>query len=90
LSGSGGEPRQIALDDDRLGDGVHHVEDHGGSLRRWTNGEFVLDPRLWEGLSGQIALHVSYDHMTVRGWIAAPAPAKTVDAVERPKLYTVS
>jgi hypothetical protein len=90
LSGSGGEPRRISLDDDRLGDGVHHVEDHGGSLRRWTNGEFVLDPRLWEGLSGQIALHVSYDHMTVRGWIAAPAPAKTVDVVERPKLYTVS
>ena len=24
------------------------------------------------GLSGQIALHVAYDHMTVRGWIAAP------------------
>jgi hypothetical protein len=90
LSGSGGEPRRISLDDDRLGDGVHHVEDHGGSLRRWTNGEFALDPRLWEGLSGQIALHVSYDHMTVRGWIAAPAPAKTVDAVDRRKLYTVS
>jgi hypothetical protein len=90
LSGSGGEPRRIALDDDRLGGGLHHVEDHAGSLRRWTNGEFVLDPRLWEGLSGQIALHVAYDHITVRGWIAASAPAKTVDAVDRPKLYTVS
>jgi hypothetical protein len=90
LSGTGGEPRRISLDDDRLGEGVHHVESHGGSLRRWTNGEFVLDPRLWEGLSGQIALHVLYDHTTLRGWIAAPARAKTVDAVDRPKLYAVS
>jgi hypothetical protein len=90
LSGSGGEPRRISLDDGRLGEGVHHIEDHGGSLRRWTNGEFVLDPRLWEGLSGQIALHVLYDHMTVRGWIAAPALAKTVDAIDRPKLYSVT
>ena len=88
LSGSGGEPRRIFLDDQRLSDGVHDVED--GGLRRWTNGEFVLDPRLWEGLSGQIALHVLYDHTTVRGWIAAPAPAKTFDAVERPRLYAVS
>jgi hypothetical protein len=90
LSGSGGEPRRISLGDDRLGDGVHQVEDHGGSLRRWTNGEFALDPRLWEGLSGQIALHVLYDHTTLRGWIAPPAPAKTFDAGERPKLYAVS
>ena len=88
LSGSGGEPRRISLDDQRLSDGVHDVED--GGLRRWTNGEFVLDPRLWEGLSGQIALHVLYDHTTVRGWIAAPAPAKTFDAVDRPRLYAVS
>ena len=90
LSGSGGEPRRIFLDDDRLAAGVHHVENHGGALRRWTNGEFVLDPRLWEGLSGQIALHIVYDHTTVRGWIAAPAPAKTFDAVDRPKLYAVN
>ena len=88
LSGSGGEPRRISLHDDRLADGVHHVENHGGNLRRWTNGEFVLDPRLWEGLSGQIALHVAYDHMTVRGWIAASAPPRKVEA--SPKLYAVS
>jgi hypothetical protein len=90
LSGSGGEPCRIALDDDRLRDGLHHVEDRGGGLARWTNGEFGLDPRLWAGLSGQIALHIAYDHMTVRGWIGAPPAAKTVDAVDRPKLYTVS
>lgn len=89
LSGSGGEPRRISLDDDRLVDGLHHVEDHGGGLRRWTNGEFVLDPRLWEGLSGQIALDVHYDRTTLRGWIAAPARAKTFVAVDRPKLYAV-
>ena len=89
LSGSGGEPRRIPLDDDRLDQGVHHVEVHGGSLRRWTDGEFVLDPRLWEGLSGWIALHVVYDPTTIRGWTAAPAPAKTVDFVDRPKLYAV-
>jgi hypothetical protein len=90
LSGSGGEPRRISLDDDRLVDGVHHIENHGGALRRWTTGEFVLDPRLWEGLSGQIALHVLYDHTTVRGWITPPARAKTFDVVDRPKLYAVN
>jgi hypothetical protein len=90
LSGCSGEPRRISLDDDRLADGIHHVEDRGGGLARWTNGEFVLDPRLWEGLSGQIALHVAYDHMTVRSWIAAPPAAKPVEAVDGPKLYTVS
>ena len=89
VSGSGGEPRRISLDDFRLGDGVHGVEDHGGSLRRWTSGALVLDPRLWEGLSGQIALHVLYDHTTVRGWTPAPARAKTFDALDRPKLYAV-
>jgi hypothetical protein len=90
FSGSNGEPRRITLDDDRLHDGVHRVEDHGdGALRRWTYGELALDPRLWQGLSGQIALHVLYDHTTLRGWIAPPARAKAFEAVDRPRLYAV-
>jgi Hint domain len=88
LSGShGGEPRCIALDDKRLSEGVHGVENHGGALRRWTKGEAILDPQFWEGLSGQVALLVTYDHTTVRGW-TAPAPESAV-AEPKPKLYAV-
>jgi len=32
----------------------------------------VLDPQLWEGLSGHVALLMTYDSTTVRGWIAPP------------------
>ncbi len=90
FSGSdGGEVRRIGVDDDRLRDGVYHVEDHSGHLRRWTNGSLVLDPQLWEGLSGQVKLVATYDHTTVRGWTAPANLANRVSAVDRPKLYAV-
>jgi hypothetical protein len=92
ISGShGGESRRIALDDKRLRDGFHGLENHGGAQRRWTTGEAILDPRFWEGLSGQIALLVTYDHRMVRGW-TAPAPESAVveaEAKSKPRLYAI-
>jgi hypothetical protein len=92
FSGSyGGEPRRVAIDDKRLFDGVHGVESHGGELRRWTTGEAILDPNLWEGLSGQIALLVTYNQRTVRAWIP-PARESAVDQTEanaKPRLYAI-
>ncbi len=89
FSGSlGDETRQISLDDERIRDGVYQLEDHGGGLRRWTNGNFVLDPLLWNGLSGEVSLMVTYDVTTLRGWIA-PAAVQKSEAVDRPKLRAV-
>ena len=81
--------RELSLEDERLRDGVHQLENHGGGLRRWTNGELVLDSRLWDGLSGQVALRVTYDPTTVRGW-TAPASAPKAAPVARPKLRAVA
>ncbi len=72
--------RKVSLGDERLRDGVHQLENHDGNLRRWTNGELILDPQFWDGLSGQVALRVTYDITTVRGWTAP---------VSRPKLRAV-
>ena len=80
--------RELSLDDERLRDGVHQLENHAGELRRWTNGELVLDPQLWDGLSGQVALRVTYDPTTIRGW-TAPAGAARKTPAYRPKLRAV-
>jgi hypothetical protein len=90
FSGShGGEPRRIALNDKQLCDGVHEVENHGGALRRWTTGEAILDPQLWEGLSGPVALLVTYEHDTVRGWIAPERESAVAGAEAKPRLYAI-
>jgi hypothetical protein len=82
--------RQISLGDARLRDGLHQLEIHGGNLRRrWTNGELVLDPQFWDGLSGQVALRVTYDTTTIRGW-TAPATARKTAPIGRPTLRVVS
>ncbi len=86
--GPGGEARQISLGDERLRDGVHQLEDHGGGPRRWTDGNLALDPRLWDGLSGVITVRVTYDTTTIRGW-TAPAGISQKTASYRPKLHVV-
>ena len=81
--------RKVLLDDERLRDGIHQLEDHGGNLRRWTNGELVLDPQFWDGLSGAVTLRVIYDAITIRGWVA-PMKAQTEfpsDKSARPQLH---
>ena len=79
--------RQISLADERLRDGVYQPENHGRGPRRWTDGDLVLDPRLWEGRTGRVLLTVNYDATTIRGWTAPPAPPRKVES--RPKLYAV-
>jgi hypothetical protein len=90
FSGSlGGDARRISLDDRRLCDGFHPVENHAGAIRRWTKGEAILDPQLWGGLSGQIALLVTYDDKVTRGWIAPPQAPRMSEPADRPKLYAI-
>jgi Hint domain len=79
--------RQISLGDARLRDGLHQLENHGGALRRWTDGDLVLDPQLWEGQTGSVSLAVNYDVITTRGWTAPPTPKRQVPS--RPKVYAV-
>jgi hypothetical protein len=83
----GGEPRRVRLDDERLRDGFYAVEMHGSAFRRWTTGEAILAPELWEGLSGQIALLITYDRSTIRGWTAPARKAASAEAM--PKLYAI-
>jgi hypothetical protein len=85
----GGEPRRVRLDDERLRDGFYGVEANGSELWRWTTGEAILDSRLWEGLSGQIALLVAYDHHTVRGWTAPERESSVAGAEAKPRLYAI-
>jgi Hint domain len=80
--------RKVSLGDERLRDGVHELEDHDGKARRWTNGELVLDPQLWEGQPGLVSLVVNYDVTTVRGW-TAPATERKTAPVGPPKLRAV-
>jgi hypothetical protein len=85
-----GSLRANPADDERLRDGLHPVEDHGGGARRrWTKGEAVLDPELWSGLSGQIALLVAYDDSVTRGWTAPAQSQLQSEPLERPKLYAI-
>ena len=90
FSGSlGGEPRRVSVDDGRLRDGFLPVENHGGAIRRWTKGEASLEPQLWAGLSGQIALLVTYDDKVTRGWIAPAQSQPNSEPADRPRLYAV-
>jgi hypothetical protein len=87
LSGGHGDTRRIAIDDERLRDGVYEVEGHAPRFC-WTDGDLVLDPQLWEGLSGGVSLLVSCNRETVRGWIA-PAGAEEARSEARPRLYAI-
>ena len=80
---SDGELRQISLGDVRLRDGIHQLENHDGNLRRWTNGELVLDPQFWDVQKGQAALRVTYDTTTIRGWTAPAKVARTNETASR-------
>ncbi len=88
FSGGHGEVRRISLGDERLRDGIHQLEDHCGGPRRWTNGNLALDPQLWDGVAGPVALRVTYDTTTIRGW-SAPTGVSQKTPSYRPKLRAV-
>ena len=73
VSGPIGETRRISVDDPRLCNGVHDVEvEDGGRRFRWTTGTLILDPDLWAGFTGVVALLVEGGRAATRGWIAPP------------------
>ena len=71
--GGRGDVRPVDLDDERLQDRLHPGEAKSGVAWRWTRGELALKPDFWEGLSGQVVLHMC-DSTATRRWIA---PVKT-------------
>jgi Hint domain len=85
FSGSRGEPRAVPLDDERLQDGFHAEEAKSASPWRWTKGELVLGPDFWEGLSGHVALLVTYNNNVTHQWLAPAKPEQE----SRPRLYAV-
>ena len=69
FSGRAQEPRRVAIDDERLCEGVYPVEEQDGHRWRWTNGELVLDPQLWAGLKGRVSVVVEHNSPFIRAWL---------------------
>jgi hypothetical protein len=92
--GGGGELRRVSLEDGRLG-GLHEGEAKSGVHWRWTKGEMRLDPELWAGLTGPVALFVTHNSKVTRNWIApqrradAGRPVEIQSAKKKRKLYPV-
>lgn len=80
--------RVVAVDDARLGRGFHPAERHGEALWRWTRGDAVLPPSLWEGLTGTVAFRIDLGFSPLRKWkpptTAALTPANA--ALRRPRM----
>jgi hypothetical protein len=82
--------RSVRFDDERLKDGVYAVEAQNGRAFRWTKGELVLDPELWSGLSGAVALLVVHDSAAVRRWVApAITDTEVTSSKSAPRLRLV-
>ncbi|HEX8049737.1 Hint domain-containing protein [Rhizobium sp.] len=58
--------RYISVDDDRLADGFHYVEDGN---RRWTSGRTRLPSSLWEGCHESFSLTIDLAGPAVPRWI---------------------
>ncbi|MQB42139.1 Hint domain-containing protein [Rhizobium sp. ICMP 5592] len=58
--------RYISVDDDRLTDGFHYVEDGN---RRWTSGRTRLPSSLWEGCRESFSLIIDLAGPAVPRWI---------------------
>ena len=71
------EPRHVSVDDSRLSDGFHYVED---GCRRWTNGRARLPSSLWKGCDRSFSLTIDFGGPTVPSWIA-PASRENHETV---------
>lgn len=60
------DARYISVDDERLIDGFHYVED---GYRRWTTGHARLPSSLWEGCRGSFSLTIDFAGPAVPRWI---------------------
>ncbi len=56
---AGGSVRNIDIADPALSIGFHELEEQEGRTWRWTNGDAVLVPELWSGLSGDFVLRIN-------------------------------
>ena len=51
-----------------LDTGFHPAERDGDTLWRWTRGEALLAPSLWEGLTGVLEVNIELECSSLRGW----------------------
>jgi len=64
--------REIPVD--VLSEGVHGLEHEGQRTWRWTDGDAVLPPSLWQGCNGLAILTVGFNSKVGAAWIAPQAP----------------
>jgi hypothetical protein len=64
--------REIPVD--VLSEGVHGLEHEGQRTWRWTDGDAVLPPSLWQGCNGLAILTVGFNSTVGAAWIAPQAP----------------
>ncbi|ACA17345.1 hypothetical protein M446_2933 [Methylobacterium sp. 4-46] len=75
-----GEPRIVALDDPRLGEGFHAPEEAGAARRwRWTSGRARLPAELLAGLTDTVFLRVELACAPLPRW---QAPASAREAIQ--------
>jgi hypothetical protein len=65
--------RDIALDDPRLSEGFHALEQVGGTAQRWTRGNTPLPATLWAGCQGMFFLQVTTVAVALH-WVAPSKP----------------
>jgi hypothetical protein len=66
--------REIALDDPRLGEGFHVLEEDG-ARHRWTDGRARLPASLWAGCRGQVFVRVELLESELARWVPPAAEA---------------
>lgn len=80
-------PRHVAVDDPRLGEGFHSVEQDGPTKWRWSAGRARLPASLWEGVDVDFYLRVDCSSPPLPLWVA---PTATEDAAAAPRLSLVA
>ncbi|MCJ2033144.1 hypothetical protein [Methylobacterium sp. J-068] len=61
--------REIALDDARLDDGFHALDQDGFHVWRWTDGSAVLPAALWEGCQSILFLRLTLARPALPRWV---------------------
>ncbi|MCJ2032836.1 Hint domain-containing protein [Methylobacterium sp. J-068] len=75
--------RAIALDDPRLGAGLHPAEgDEAGACWRWTDGAATLPAALWEGCRGVFFLRLTLARPALPRWVGPRETAGVIDLSE--------
>lgn len=75
--------REVALDDPRLAEGFHALEQEGGA-HRWTDGRAPLPASLWAGCRGHVFVRVECLQNDLARWIAPTATDQRQEEPVRP------